>query len=246
MNNHWVLLRGLGRDHRHWGSFRNEFEQAFSTDRVSTIDTCGNGDFVIMKSPLLIAEYTDHCRKELGNKSKRINLIALSLGGMIALDWAQRFPEEVNSITLINSSVANLTPWYRRINTKALFKLVIPLLSQKSPEKIEKAILALTANLMNNNEILRQWTGCRETHCTSLVNLLRQLIAAARFNLQTPLNIAPLVLCSEEDKLVNCVASKDINKYLGGRIITHASAGHDLPLDDTAWVLEQIKSHYYM
>ena len=246
MNNHWVLLRGLGRDHRHWGSFINEFEQAFSTDLVSTIDTCGNGDFVKMKSPMLIAEYTVHCRKALGNNAKRINLVALSLGGMIALDWAQRFPDQVNSITLINSSVANLTPWYRRINTKALLKLVSPLLSQKSPEKIEKAILALTANLMNNNEILQQWTGYREAHCTSLANLLRQLIAAARFNLQTPLKITSLVLCSEADKLVNCVASKDIYKYLGGRIITHSSAGHDLPLDDSAWVLAQIKLHQHM
>lgn len=248
MNKHWILLRGLGRDKRHWGAFVQQFQQTFSHDQVSAIDTCGNGDFSCVSSPLSIAEYTEHCRQQLNkaivwDKAEKIHLVGLSLGGMIALDWAQRFPNEVQSMTLINSSVANLTPWYQRINLSALVRLANTVIGHKSSKIIEQAILQVSSNLPIQPHTLKCWTEYREAQATSLLNLIRQLIAASRFKAYKSACITPLILNSKVDRLVNCRASEDIYRYLGGHIIVHPTAGHDLPLDDSVWVIQQIKRH---
>jgi len=247
MNRHWVLLRGLGRDKRHWGSFILKFQQAFKNDRVSAIDTCGNGNFAQQKSPLSILEYTEHCRQQLHgdnvykNKQIKVHLVALSLGGMIAVDWAQRFPDEVLSLTLINSSIANFTPWHKRINLLVFARLLKTILSKKSSEELEKSILQVSSNFPIQQSTLDCWHKYRCTQGTSFVNLIRQLIAAARFKANKLPNIVPLVLSSKEDRLVSYIASEDIHRYLGGQLIIHPKAGHDLPLDDGDWVIQQIK-----
>ncbi len=243
MSKHWLLLRGLGRDHRHWGEFINQFKAAFADDKVSVLDTCGNGDFATLKSPLSIAKYTDHCRQHITEHSQGIHLVALSLGGMIALDWAQRFPQEVVSITLLNSSAANLTSWHKRINLSHLVKAVLAILASRQPEIIEKAILQLSSNQTQNNDTLARWTEYRREQCTSNVNLIRQLIAASRFKAFKLTNISPLVLTSKSDRLVNTIASEHLYFHLGGKLVVHPSAGHDLPLDDANWVIAQIKQY---
>jgi pimeloyl-ACP methyl ester carboxylesterase len=270
MGKHWLLLRGLGRDKRHWGAFIKQFERVFSHDTVSVIDTCGNGDFATLKSPLLISEYTEHCRLQTLKCSSEFHLVALSLGGMIALDWAKRYPEEILSLTLINSSAANLTPWYSRINLRTLQKLFIRLLTQRHPQKIEYSILKATSNqfisfskigisnpIVSNNMNVRpskkyplniiitlnNWTQYRHQQSTSTINLIRQLLAAARFKVSTLTKIVPLILTSKNDKLVSTLASLDLHKQLGGELSTHPDAGHDLPLDDAYWVIAQIQQY---
>ena len=242
----WILLRGLGRDKRHWGEFVSQFQQAFIHDKVTALDTCGNGDFVGLKSPLSIEQYTEHCRQQLETSSVEVHLVALSLGGMIALDWAHRYPQEVKSLTLINSSAANLTPWNRRIKFWALAKLTIRTISQSTPESAEKSILEMTSNLPLQQQILACWTKYRCSHKTYLLNLIRQLIAASRFEAKQLPKLAPLVLTSKTDRLVNTIASKDLHRFLGGHIVEHLSAGHDLPLDDCVWVIKQIIKHIDM
>lgn len=259
MSRHWLLLRGLGRDHRHWGTFVAQFKLAFPDDKVSVLDTCGNGEFATLKSPLSIAEYTDHCRLMLGESlgvniggklagtpeksTANIHLVALSLGGMIALDWAHRFSDEVLSITLINTSAANLTPWYKRINLLAVIKSILAIVWNCNDEAIENEILQLTSNKQQHTDILARWTKYRRVQRTSLFNLIRQLIAASRFKANSLAKVTPLVLSSRADRLVNNVASKDIHRYFGGILVKHYSAGHDLPLDDGSWVISQIKQY---
>lgn len=252
---HWLLLRGLGRDKRHWGEFVSDFEQAFAGDQVSTLDTCGNGDFAADKCPLNIKEYTEHCRSHRPGPDQKVHLVALSLGGMIALDWAQRYPDEVASITLINTSAANLTSMIKRIYPRALYKLVSALVLdsvwQPNHEAVERTILQVTSNQLTASppqaphtlpsHPLAQWTQFRADQQTTLANLVRQLVAASRFKAKPLNNLKPLILTSRADKLVNCMASADLRKFYDATMAVHPSAGHDLPLDDGAWVIGKVK-----
>ena len=248
----WVLLRGLGRDARHWGPFANEFQQRIGKDKLLMLDTLGNGRYADQQSPINISQYTEHCRQQFSEKypldklnaKRSINLVALSLGGMIALDWAQRYPEEVKSLTVINSSVANLTPWYNRLKLMSLFKLVKFFFFSSNPKHIEGMILRLTSNQVQPHPMLAQWTDYRVESTTTLVNLLRQLYAAARFRLETPLSISPLIICSRNDNLVAYRASKDLYNTIGGHMIIHPWAGHDIPLDDPIWLSKNIFQRY--
>lgn len=238
---HWLLLRGLGRDKRHWGQFVKMFEQSFPDDKVSTLDTCGNGTFAAMKSPLKIKHYTEHCRNRLASDEREVHLVALSLGGMIAMDWAQRYPDEVQSVTLINTSAANLTATYHRIDFKTLGKLVWTILFAGDARRIEHAILQTTSNRVISNDTLSSWSLYREQRTTSIVNLLRQLFAASRFKLGKLSKMPILVLASRQDRLVKSIAGEAIAEHLQCPIQYHPDAGHDLPLDDGRWIIDQIK-----
>ncbi|WP_440874657.1 alpha/beta fold hydrolase [Thalassotalea sp. PLHSN55] len=245
MNKHWILLRGLGRDKRHWGSFLTLFQQFFDGDKVSAIDTLGNGEFSHSTSPLTIGQYTQHCRAQITAPKEKLHLVALSLGGMVAIDWAQRYPDEIASMTLINSSAANLTAWHKRIKFNAIARLSAAILSCRSASAMEALVLKVCSNKSSkqNQAILQAWSIYREINTTRAANLIRQLIAAARFRANNLQNVQVLILTSNNDRLVNTQASIDLARHYQATLLVHASAGHDLPLDDPHWVIAQIKNH---
>lgn len=238
---HWILLRGLGRDKRHWGEFVAHFADSFADDKVTTLDTCGNGCYADMKSPLSIKGYTEHCRELLTDDELPVHLVALSLGGMIAMDWTQRYPDEVASVTLINTSAANLTSMFQRINLKTLAKLVTALLFSRRNFDIEKAIYQATSNNRFELKTVEKWQLFRDDKTTSISNLLRQLFAASRFKLDELAVSRQLVLVSRNDRLVSSNAGVAIAEHLKCQIKYHSDAGHDLPLDDGQWIIDQIK-----
>jgi predicted alpha/beta hydrolase family esterase len=49
-----------------------------------------------------------------------------------------------------------------------------------------------------------------------------------------------LVLTSAADRMVDPSCSRALARQWGCALREHASAGHDLPLDDGAWVSEQV------
>jgi hypothetical protein len=72
---------------------------------------------------------------------------------------------------------------------------------------------------------------------------LRQLLAAALF---TAPAVAPgsaaLLLASTQDDLVNVACSRSVAQHWQWPLLEHPRAGHDLPLDDGTWVIQQIKA----
>ena len=72
-------------------------------------------------------------------------------------------------------------------------------------------------------------------------NGLRQLLAAARYRASP---VAPgartLLLGSQHDQLVSSACSRAIAKAWGLPLHVHPSAGHDLPLDDPQWVIDEV------
>jgi pimeloyl-ACP methyl ester carboxylesterase len=73
------------------------------------------------------------------------------------------------------------------------------------------------------------------------MNALRQLWAASRFvaPLTTP-TIPTLLLASTHDALVSVECSRAIAHQWKLQLAEHPTAGHDLPLDDAGWVIEQV------
>lgn len=244
----WLLLRGLGRDKRHWGDFVMQFQHSFSHDKVLTIDTLGNGEYSQLKSPLSIQAYTDHCRETLAkiHDQKPINLVALSLGGMVAMDWAERFGDQLQSVNLINTSAANLTPPHKRLKLRTLISLLQAMLLKRDDESVEKAIIQATSNRQYNQTTILDWVEFRHSNSTSIGNIIRQLLAAASFKVSDKLKQQSgkiVVYNSKYDQIVNAIASYDLSQYLDCPLVVHPRAGHDLPLDAGHWLIEQIKRH---
>ena len=103
----WVFLRGLTREARHWSGFTAQFEARLAPSRVTTLDLPGNGEFHAQTSPLRVENIVVFARQQLLAQGIKppYALLAMSLGGMVATSWAQRYPDEISHLVLINTSM---------------------------------------------------------------------------------------------------------------------------------------------
>lgn len=240
----WILLRGLTRESRHWADFPDHLRAAGIEERIVSADLPGSGRWFRERSPSSIAATTDFVRDRLANEgyAPPYRIIALSLGAMVAVDWAQRFPGEVERIVLINTSLARLSTPFERLRPSAWPMIARVLGGWHSRRAAEAVVHRLTCHRTDSFDTdLTAWTAIYESAPPTRANALRQLYAAARFRgpsaaLQCPV----LILASRADALVHCACSSKLAAAWGATLIAHPWAGHDLPHDDPVWLAETI------
>lgn len=238
----FLLIRGLVREQRHWGDFIAVLQQNFPQTEMITLDILGNGRLYQQTSPRSIAGMTDALRVQLSSLAVQppLNLIGISMGGMIAIDWMLRYPNEIANGVLINTSISNYAPFYQRLRWQNYARFLKML--WQTPMQREQTGLALTANLQGNNaQVLANWQRWQQECPVSLKSAFNQLLASATFKAhQKP--VQPLfILTSTADRLVNCQCSIKLHTAWQADFAQHSNAGHDLPLDDPWWVSRMIK-----
>ena len=254
----WILLRGLTRERRHWGSFAQTFADAVPTARVIALDLPGNGALYRQASLLSVADMARHCRRELQRLDvpPPYHLLAMSLGAMVATAWAARHPQELAGAVLINTSMRPFSPPQQRLRPRNLGPLLRLLLAAPGSLAREEAVLRLTSNLPQRDAavpalttptaliaLITEWADWQRECPVSRANALRQLWAAARW--QAPRvrpAVALLLLTSTADALVDTRCSQQLARHWACPLAAHPWAGHDLPLDDAPWVAEQVRA----
>lgn len=241
----WIFLRGLTREAAHWGRFVADFEQALPGSAVTALDMPGNGQLHQQPSPVSVADMVAACRDELSRRglAPPYCLLAMSLGAMVATEWARQAPHEVRACVLINTSLRPFSPFYHRLRPRNYSALLGLVLRPGTAEQIEQTVLRLTSRRAAElGAVLPLWVGVRKVRPVSRRNALRQLMAAARYRapLQAPVPHM-LLLGSQNDGLVRGECSQAIAQAWQVPLALHPSAGHDLPLDDAPWVLAHIR-----
>ena len=70
MNNatekHWILLRGLARESKHWGAFIPKLQAMFPDAKITLLDLPGTGCLYQETSPNTIAQITHQVRAQAG------------------------------------------------------------------------------------------------------------------------------------------------------------------------------------
>jgi pimeloyl-ACP methyl ester carboxylesterase len=238
----WVLLRGLARESRHWGGFISTLRAAVPPgDAVVSLDLPGNGRLWRERSPATVQAMAEAARAQLHRRRQDTPavLVALSLGGMVALQWAARHPESVAGCVLINSSLRGLAPFWRRLRPPALLRLLALAAPGSTALARERRILQLTSNLPVDDGLAAAWADHARTAPVSRANMVRQLFAAARFRLQQPPSVPVLLLASRQDRIASVLCSRAMAQAWDAPLREHPNAGHDLALDDPEWVAEQ-------
>ena len=92
-----ILIHGLGQNETSWNEVKNQLNN--SEINVETPNL-----FSIVKNYQVNYEnmyktFADYCN----SFNEKINLVGLSLGGILAIDYIAEFPEKVNSIILIGT-----------------------------------------------------------------------------------------------------------------------------------------------
>ncbi len=240
----WILLRGLTRASGHWGAFAALLQHRHPELRIVTLDLPGNGAFHHEPSPTRIEAMTRWCRDHLRSQgiAPPYGLLAMSMGAMVAVDWAACAPQEILGCVLINTSLRPVSAWYRRLRPINYASLLALALSPDFGGGHERTILRLTSrNPVAAAAVLDEWIRLRKARPVSLVNALRQLLAAARYRAPTTAPAVPLlVLTSRRDRLVDSRCSQALALNWRTGIAIHETAGHDLTLDDAPWVVDQI------
>ena len=241
----WILLRGLTRESRHWGNFPQRLGEAFPGAPVVCLDLPGNGKLNGLESPPSVEAMADYCHSELANRGVALpcRVLAMSLGAMVAVAWAQRHPDDVAAAVLINTSLRPFSPFHHRLRPENYRRLLRLFAAKLNDRELETAILEMTTRLQQHPAAtIDAWLQWRRENPVSRRNALRQLLAAARYRarLQRPLERL-LLLASARDALVDTRCSLQLAARWDADIDVHPAAGHDLPLDDPAWVVEQIR-----
>lgn len=244
----WVLLRGLMRESRHWGDFPRQLRRHLSDDDdIVCVDFPGNGKLNHQESLASVPEMAEYCRQDLivRGHTGPYHVIAISLGGMVAIAWAESKAEEIKSMTLINTSLASFNPFYHRLRPHNYLSLLRALLFGKR-RKREAFILKLTSNLTTPSAataIIDEWVHYAREYPITRANIARQLRAASRFraSVQVP-QTKVLILAALNDRLVSVRCSQAIAAEWKVELQLNEQAGHDLPLDAGDWVIEKIQA----
>lgn len=241
--NRWVLLRGLTRDCRHWGEFPDRIRAAIPDAEVLPLDLAGNGRRCAEISPDSVASMVEDYRGELRRigATPPYQLLALSLGAMVGVEWAHRYPQEIERSVLINTSLRGVNPFLARLRPRQYGRLLRAIFS-RSAASAEAAIMAMTSARSSDPPLLAAWVGYRREQPVTVANTLRQLRAASRYHAPPAAPGVPtLLLASVHDQLVNVACSRQLARRFGWPLVEHPAAGHDLPLDDGPWVAAQVE-----
>ncbi|MCM2280945.1 MAG: alpha/beta hydrolase [Bdellovibrionaceae bacterium] len=242
----WFLLRGLARESGHWAGFVEKLREAFPEHAIHTLDLPGTGEFQNQLAPLSIEETARFVRETY--QARRIPgvpayVLAISLGGMVAIEWLHQDPSGVEGLVLINTSFRGCSPFYKRLWFDA-YPFLARAIGETDTERREHHVVSLVSNRPElYAAIAREWAHVHERRPISRRTFARQLLAAARY--QPPLappQARTLLLNSLSDRMVHPSCSEAIAERWHCELRRHPTAGHDLVLDAGPWVIAELQT----
>ncbi len=234
-----VLIHGWAMNNAVWGAFADELAQSY---RVICVELPGHG----------MSEYTDAWTMDEVLQAlhrqlpERSNILAWSLGGMLALAYAQRYPDRVDKLLMMASSACFVQAegWLCAQEDEVLNAFLHGMVDK--PASTIKRFLrlqsqgALEPRLLNRrlNQCLKEGgSGSAEGLISGLRILQQADLRAALVAIACPL----LMILGDKDQLIPVAvgaASLELNAGIQLSVIEQAS--HVPFLSDQAAVLESI------
>ncbi len=241
------LLRGLVREKEHWGAFKDEVQKAFPKANIITPEIQGVGQYVEMISPNNFDDMIEFMRnnhlEKFGQEEENI-LLAMSLGGMITRRWIELHPADFNKIILVNTSFKGINSLFHRLKPEAILNFLKIFATPKIEDRERKIVKMVSNNDSNHEEIIKNWIEIQKKRPVKRSSFINQIKAALTFSpAQTwPKETPLLILGAKSDRLCSVESSVKLHEVWGGVLHLNEKAGHDLPIDDSPWMLEKIKS----
>tara|TARA_R100000656_G_scaffold29660_1_gene25983 strand:+ start:588 stop:1331 length:744 start_codon:yes stop_codon:yes gene_type:complete len=239
------LLKGLVREKRHWGDFVGVMQSAFPGHQIIGLDYPGVGEKNQTISPRNFKAYVEDMRSEYQScfdGTQENVLIAISLGGMMARQWMELYPDDFKKCILMNTSFKGICPIHKRLQPQSM-KTFLKLFLTRDRDLVEKGILEMVSNRKDKHPpILKNWIQYQRERPVSHKSFINQITAAMTYNApKTPPKSELLILAGMKDRLCHYSCSENIHSVWGGKLEMHPEAGHDLAIDSPEWTSNKIK-----
>ena len=253
----FVLIRGLARNMSYWLSFTEELSKYFHIVMIDLLGTGESRNFLGRASindfaQDVIATLLNLKLKEKNLNFEKVNLLGMSLGGMVCLQIAESLELNktknkdkntigLNTIYVLGSSAKNTGE--RRIFIRALIKILFSICIN-SGHKLIASHLVSEEFLKSNPQIVKTWDDLWKKDSTSFIALIRQIFAAHHFSIQKlkkEFDAPIFFLASKDDKLVPYKNSEYLNKkYTSSSLILYDNFGHDFTTEKADFFASEI------
>jgi pimeloyl-ACP methyl ester carboxylesterase len=235
------LLIGLSKEGAHWNEdFVQELTARLKPHSVVQCDLIGAGQFLNQASPTNISETARQMRAQYQGQlhpGHRRVLVAISLGAMVGIEWIRLFPDDFESIVVVNSSIQGVSPLTKRVQPNAM-KKILQVFFTPSVEQKEKLILELCSNHPTNAEkIYPKWVQIARARPVKWQNLIRQAIAGATFKVPELPKVPRLIMAAKGDRLAHYSCSIRLHEAWGGdahgtiKVFEEPHIGHAFHVD---------------
>ncbi|CAM0140112.1 unnamed protein product [Umbelopsis sp. WA50703] len=180
--------------------------------------------------------------------NKDINLVGISMGGMISLEVAYRTPQRLSSLILTSTTARRNIPTWKTVSALAKIALFTPDPRDKVQTIVDLLYPAAWLAETPNNPKLAKYKTNREYATHSFIKhatksrlqpirgnigqsaaCLRHNVSDARLKKIKDSNIPTMVITGTIDNFVNPAHSHHLQKILGARYEVFEGSGHAIP-----------------
>src|SRR5262249_53999057 len=121
-------------------------------------------------------------------------LCAVSLGGMVAMQWCADHPDDFARLVLVNTSAADLSVPWRRMRLRVVPQVLLALASRDVARREERILRMTTRMRADVAALAQEYAGYYAERPMRRTNAIRQLTAATRFRAPKALQPRTLVI----------------------------------------------------
>lgn len=193
-----ILVHGLGQDEKSWNGVRNQLNNNGINIETPNLFSIVKNNEVNYKN--MYKTFANYCN----SFNEKINLVGLSLGGVLAIDFITEFPEKVNSIILIG------TPYKIPKTIFTIQNIIYKFIPKRIFEKM----------------------GCPKKDMISLLDSMKNLsIQEKASNIKVSTLV---ICGEKEKNNINMKSAKQLNKVIkNSKFKIIENAGHEVNIDNS-------------
>src|SRR5581483_619738 len=220
-----VFMHGIGGNRSNWRDQLPVFAARF---RALAWDARGYGDSDDYEGPLDFADFSADLLRLLDHfRADRAHLVGLSMGGRIAMDFYERHPERVASMTLCDTraGLGSMTEEQRREFIRLRQE---PLLAGKEPKEMAPAVArTLVSPRAVPGSYERLVDSMSRLHKDSYLKSIAASIGYRRVAALEAIRVPTHVVVGADDTLTPPAVSRDMAARIpGARLTIIEAAGH--------------------
>ncbi|MEZ5428497.1 MAG: alpha/beta hydrolase [Pyrinomonadaceae bacterium] len=234
-----LLIMGLGGTHKEWRRLLPALTEKY---RVITFDNRGTGETVFSNEPFSISLMASDAKAVLDAAgAESAHVLGMSMGGMIAQEFAINYPEKLRSLVLAVTACGGSETVLAK--TEVLFTL-----QGRGSETPEEAFWAMAPYIYDPGtprEMLEEDLAVREGKFTTPENFMRQLGAIiawpGTFSRLSGIKAPTLVLHGKNDQLIPCANARILADAIpDSKIVELDDSSHIFTTDQTEKSAEAI------